>query len=372
MNTTKKQCLATSLMAVSMIVATQGFGQEFHTDNSNVGLEIPENKASSAGEDYWTAERMRNAVPLDLKLDDQPFSYEAQAAEPTDPPVVQQGEKPLLGKSSVAGKKLYVPLEPDQPVEQDEEQTPSADDILLHDGERPHPFTGAEIFDSYEQYPLRTIGKLFFSRNGGDFVCSASALASDNLRLVWTAGHCVAAGDGVNWSYNVRFVPAYRYGAAPFGVWEVCGLYTTSPWFNSSDLAQDFGAIKVCDRPDGARLHEVVGSLGFMANIARVQHWNSFGYPAAPPFNGESMHTCQAGFGRDDGGLFPMTIGIGCDMTGGSSGGPWILGFNRLGGGNFLNGLNSYGYGSLPNVMFSPYFGNEFLDLRGYAMANGG
>ena len=35
------------------------------------------------------------------------------------------------------------------------------------------------------------------------------------------------------------------------------------------------------------------------------------------------------------------TIGVGCDMTGGSSGGPWILGLGR---GNYINGLISYGY----------------------------
>jgi V8-like Glu-specific endopeptidase len=371
MKSTHPQWLTTSLLSVSMTVATQGFSQTFHTDNDSVGVEIQEsNKASGAGADYWTAERMRNAVPLDLQLDKLPSMDDPQPQEPDGPPVVTPGVKPLLKKSAVGSKQLYVPEEQD-PQEQDAVEAPAVEDILLQNGERPHPFTGAEIFDSYEQYPLQTVGKVFFSQNGGDFVCSASALVSDNLRLVWTAGHCVAAGDGVNWSYNVRFVPAYRYGAAPFGSWDACGLYTTGAWFNNGDLAQDLGAVKVCDRGDGVRLHEVVGSLGFMANVDRVQHWNSFGYPAADPFNGEALHTCQAGHGRDDGGWFPMTIGIGCDMTGGSSGGPWILDFNRLGGGNYLNGLNSYGYGGLPNVMFSPYFGNEFLDLRGYAISNG-
>ena len=41
-------------------------------------------------------------------------------------------------------------------------------------------------------------------------------------------------------------------------------------------------------------------------------------------------------------------MGIGCDMTGGSSGGGWIVGGN-------LYSVNSYGYSNQPDVMFGPY-----------------
>ena len=41
-------------------------------------------------------------------------------------------------------------------------------------------------------------------------------------------------------------------------------------------------------------------------------------------------------------------MGIGCDMTGGSSGGGWIVGAN-------LYSVNSYGYSNQPDVMFGPY-----------------
>ena len=44
-------------------------------------------------------------------------------------------------------------------------------------------------------------------------------------------------------------------------------------------------------------------------------------------------------------------MGIDCDMTGGSSGGGWIAG-----GG--VASVNSYGYSTLPNVMFGPYQGS--------------
>jgi hypothetical protein len=41
-------------------------------------------------------------------------------------------------------------------------------------------------------------------------------------------------------------------------------------------------------------------------------------------------------------------MGIGCDMTGGSSGGGWIVG-------GTLYSENSYGYDNQPNVMYGPY-----------------
>ena len=55
-------------------------------------------------------------------------------------------------------------------------------------------------------------------------------------------------------------------------------------------------------------------------------------------------------------------MGIDCDMTGGSSGGGWIAG-----GG--VASVNSYGYSTLPNVMFGPYQGSVAQSL--YTQAAG-
>jgi hypothetical protein len=55
-------------------------------------------------------------------------------------------------------------------------------------------------------------------------------------------------------------------------------------------------------------------------------------------------------------------MGIDCDMTGGSSGGGWIA------GGSVVS-VNSYGYTTLPNVMFGPYQGSVAQSL--YTQASG-
>lgn len=59
-------------------------------------------------------------------------------------------------------------------------------------------------------------------------------------------------------------------------------------------------------------------------------------------------------------GCSPDPIGIGCDMTGGCSGGPWIW---QFGVGNYLNGDNSYRRSGKPQELYSPYFGKYAKSL---------
>jgi hypothetical protein len=69
------------------------------------------------------------------------------------------------------------------------------------------------------------------------------------------------------------------------------------------------------------------------------------------------MNVCQSTVAYIETGYSPATMAIGCDMTGGSSGGGWIKGFA---GTNWLNGVNSYkriiNGTTLSQEMFSPYF----------------
>jgi hypothetical protein len=107
-----------------------------------------------------------------------------------------------------------------------------------------------------------------------------------------------------------------------------------------------------------------------------VQHYNAMGYPQAAPFSGDWMVQAEASTADFD--LFGVndTISIGNDETGGSSGGPWILGFDPgsnpggYPGGNYANGLNSYKWTSpnRPLEMNGPQFKDyNFNQLRLYA-----
>ena len=106
----------------------------------------------------------------------------------------------------------------------------------------------------------------------------------------------------------------------------------------------------------------MVGGRNIAFNTARQQNYAAHGYPAAPPFNGQRLWVCNSPLIYDDTSANPPTMGIDCDMTGGSSGGGWIA------GGSVVS-VNSYGYTTLPNVMFGPYQGSVAQSL--YTQAAG-
>jgi V8-like Glu-specific endopeptidase len=233
----------------------------------------------------------------------------------------------------------------------------------------PPPFNQHEVLAAYTTYPYCTIGKLFFNQGSGRYVASAASIGKNAL---WTAGHCVHSGDGQpsGWSSNLVFVPGYKNGAAPFGQFTMRQLMCRTNWYqhgNPGGLFEDMGAI-VLNPLNGRSVSQVVGWLGFAWNFPRNQVWTSLGYPAAPPFDGQKMFQDTAPYAND--GTVPGSpppIGIGCSMTGGCSGGPWVLG---LGSTNYVNGHNSYRPNSQPLEIYSPYFGDNAHSLWQLALSS--
>jgi len=180
-------------------------------------------------------------------------------------------------------------------------------------------------------------GKVFFTMGGSNYVCSGSIGAN---YLVWTAGHCVydqSAGFATSWS----FVPGYCGSGTQYSA---TNLYTTSQWQNGA-FSHDYGLAGFAGSPFAGRAQLAI----YIAPNPLTTTYTSEGYPAGSPFNGRFLNRCVAqGCERDSGN--PATIGIACDSTGGSSGGPWI--YNNA----FIASVNSYGYNGVPNVMYGPYF----------------
>lgn len=256
---------------------------------------IAQNK--TAVQSYWTAKRMRNAIPAD---------------------------KFLSGKSAA-------PVKP-----------------------RRKSGVATEFAPPYTSYPTSTNGKVFFTEGSSNYVCSGTALLSGNKSVVWTAGHCV--NDGANHFHtNWAFVPGYADGSRPYGTWTARTLLTTQGWATSSDFSYDNGAA-VVNLNGGRALTDVVGGRNIAFNYARDQTYAANGYPAAPPFNGERLYACTSPLRYNDTSGDPATMGISCNMTGGSSGGGWIVN-------DALVSVNSYGYQLLPNVMFGPYQGSVSQSL---------
>ena len=218
------------------------------------------------------------------------------------------------------------------------------------------PYTSGELTDTVS-FPNRVHGKVFFSRSGGNFVCSGTAVNAPNLSLVISAGHCVR-NDGV-WASNWAFVPGYRNGSRPYGTWAATDIAAPSPWVTSEDLRYDVGTAVVAANGSGQALQSVVGARAILFNQPEPVSGavRSFGYPAQAPFNGSKLRFCDSSLGyRDPLTSDPQTMGIGCDMTGGSSGGGWVAGDSVI-------SVNSYGRPSNPEVMHGPYFGSTIQAL---------
>jgi len=293
----------------------------------------------------WTEERFRSAQPAPQAT----LSVTRQIASPTSEtlgtPTVVAASRP--GATSRTGAATAAP-EPEQVT-------------VLRWYDYPAPFTRYKVKRrDVTKWPLETVGVLFFSQGGVDYRCSAASVARF---AVWTAGHCVHDGSGrlgpSHWSKDVVFVPAYDGrkpcpgSGCPFGIWKGDHAWTLWAWAEGGDSQFDMGGV-VLKRRSGSSLSETVGALGFAWNHPYVQHWNLFGYPAAQPFNGKLMQTCQASTAGTFGDFFPM-IAVGCDMTEGSSGGPFILDFGK---GYYINGNVSIYIEGQRKETLTPYFGN--------------
>lgn len=205
----------------------------------------------------------------------------------------------------------------------------------------------------------KTTGRVFFtvakgSEAGRNASCSGTAVTSANKSVVFTAGHCVKLNGAFH--ANWVFVPGYDRGDRPDGTWPAITLLTTPQWNSSEDMNYDIAAAVVAPQ-DGKSLTDVVGGQGVVFNQPRGRQTYAFGYPAGAPYDGSKLVYCS---GRTfDDHLGSRAQGLSCGMTGGSSGGPWFVGFDERTGSGLLNSVNSFKYNFASYWMFGPYFGPE-------------
>jgi len=298
---------------------------------------------------------MDAAQPYPLEIDPQEPAVSLELGKPSGAPVIIPGSPPEVRQLPTAFS----------------EETLAFSEATVSGYNYPPPFARYQNFDSYLVYPYSTVGVLFFKQAGIPYRCSAASIGNNGI---WTAGHCIHKGDGEldgqgnvidpgTWSTEVVFAPAYPNGNTQFGVWSAFELWITPEWFTSQDLRYDMGGVIVNN--NGGTLSQVVGSLGFAYNMDNNLHWMNIAYPASPPFNGTTQQMCAGSFAYADTNQgTPSPVAMGCDMTSGSSGGPWILNFGGSSSSkNYLNGNNSYRYGSHPVELYSPYFDSDAKTL---------
>ena len=280
--------------------------------------------------DFWTVERVRQAMPRDFFLD--AASGRLLPAKPGN------GRPGGGGSTAVTGAEWMA---------------------------------GGDVVD--------TTGKVLFSLGtnaNGDpqyWVCSASVVedTAANRSLVLTAAHCVYENEGSGeFAQNWMFIPNYDAYPEPldpnatfcnstlYGCWTASALvlhdgFASAGGFNGTAVVHDFAFTAL---EGGGKSGSLVESLGIQDilfdDVSKNTPVHAFGYPHAAPYDGSDLIYCSGGVGFDNR-LFNLTYKLGCDMTGGSSGGPWGTDFTD--GSGILMSLNSYKY-SNGGAMYGPKF----------------
>jgi hypothetical protein len=223
---------------------------------------------------------------------------------------------------------------------------------------------------------LDRTGKVFFSMAGGNWQCSGSVVndTRSNVSVVLTAGHCAVDETTGIFATNWMFMPNWDRQPATFatactasfyGCWTAQGLVAHAGFrfagsFNDQAVRHDWAfAVVGAGGKSSTQLDSTVGSYPIAFNsVSNGQRLSAFGYPAAQKYKGNDLTWC-AGNIFQDAGTSNTTWGMACNMTGGSSGGPWFAGLNETNGsGGTLSSLNSYGYSGVSN-MYGPKFNSN-------------
>lgn len=314
---------------------------------------------------YWTAEEMANAIPMPIP------TVIVDPASMTFPTAIEQtGEQDLPGYSpgctpQNASKCTNVrrTLSPDSQLS----SSAAYGDLIqpMHGTKPVNPLTGPYgPFQRWKEsasitvFPKSTHGKLFFTLNGLNYVCSATVI---NRSTLITAGHCNS--DGTNTlATNRLFCPSYTNGALPTrGCWTVTASAIASRWHTLGDPDYDYACLvtSVTGTVVANKIGNVTGWMGRAWNFSSSQAERTFGYPKAAPFNGNYLMTTASTewYTHDFTAGGQISKIIGSDLTPGSSGGSWVLGWTGAStgevadtdaslatdpGSNWVNGVNSH------------------------------
>ncbi|MEV4075423.1 trypsin-like serine peptidase [Nonomuraea fuscirosea] len=291
---------------------------------------------------YWTPERMAKALPiglLDIVTDDGLLSGLTGDADLRTTPELTGRKADLTVPRELVGTHRMAAARPDT-------STIGA-----------RWMTGGLV--------SRTTGRVFLTVAGADFVCSASTVRSANRDVVVTAGHCVKDGAGA-WAANWTFVPGYgTRGAHPYGQYTARRMFVAGPWSRGGDDDYDVGMVALATS-HGRHVADVVGTQEIAFDAGRGGQAFGFGYPADPPYDGGHLVYC-AGRLKDDPYGQSRDQGLGCDMTAGSSGGPWMTKFDPATGKGTIMSLSSFKYSDDRRTMYGPYFGQTIKALYGTA-----
>lgn len=185
-----------------------------------------------------------------------------------------------------------------------------------------------------------TVGRIIWDAGNGQLgYCSGAIVDAPNGSVVATAAHCLRTPDHPSPPADAWFVPAYDHGLSSYqrDGWRITAHHTPEEWDVSREmpaiLPHDYAFVTV-EEKDGRTIQERHGAnrLAFEP-VPEGEDVQVLGYPAVEPYDGESLRYCAGvttvlregqAEAANAGGLLLEN----CDLTAGSSGGPWLTGFD--------------------------------------------
>lgn len=190
-------------------------------------------------------------------------------------------------------------------------------------------------------FPYSAIGKLNFKAYDMDSYCSASVILKS---VIITAAHCMQDyGAGTEHFDSYVFRPASYQGSSPYGEWTPIASTWANTWSQGNDVGEgsavdnDLAVMILAKNASGQFISEVLGghlnyswnNYSFFKSKKTGNLWTAavttLGYPGLLD-NGEILQ-------RSDGPAYLTSISEayqiyqGSNLTGGSSGGPWLVNF---------------------------------------------
>ncbi|MDT0320445.1 trypsin-like serine peptidase [Streptomyces millisiae] len=202
-----------------------------------------------------------------------------------------------------------------------------------------------------------TVGKIIWDAGGGRLgLCSGAVVDAPNGSVVATAAHCARTRDNPEPPRDAWFVPGYDHGRDSYREdgWRIASWHTPEGWDVTREtvevLPHDYAFLTVAEK-DGRTVQEAHGAnrIAFEP-VPEGRRVAVLGYPAVEPYDGESLRYCEGDtdvLGADEA-QAPNVGGLvleGCDMTAGSSGGPWIQDFAADGQSGTVVAVMSVGSG---------------------------
>ena len=338
-----------------------------------ISVHMIQTQALSSVSDYWTPERRAAALPRDMFISGA-LAPVSKTTFPSEPVRTAPGALPQLKMTSTATGA------PETGPGQDQADNPAPnldETAALASGQYPYAFSRNNVNTSLykgsgAKFPYTAVGKLFFTLFGVNYVCSASVIRP---HVLLTARHCVYDYASKQWAVNVVFYPGYYNGTnSALGAWYAKALITHTSGADGWDY--DIGLIQTYNKKrtgckatsSNKQIESYTGYLGYKyGGTYANRQFTDLGYPQAWPFTGKVMVQCSAKTGAVNSRGVTNTVEIGCDQTGGCSGGPWL---NNLAAGsaasskNQATSVNSFRWSDRPLAINGPQFmTNNFYKL---------